>query len=282
MVLGLDKGVRFLSVVNMRLALIFLVAILIVGPTIFILDGFIQNVGHYFSDIIKIGTWAETYVDGNWQNDWTIFYWAWWVSWSPFVGIFIARVSKGRTVREFILGVLLVPSLLIFLWMSVFGGAAIYLDMAGVETIAEAVNTDLSTSLFVFLEEFPLSSVTSFIGITLVTIFFITSSDSGSLVIDSITSGGKLDAPVGQRIFWALLEGAVAAALLFAGGLKALQSVVISAGLPFAVVLLFVIYSLNQAFKEESNEIKKRARRKEQAEYLKYVKNLIETEENEN
>ncbi len=281
-VLGLDKGVRFLSVVNMRLALIFLISIIIIGPTVFLLDGFIQNVGYYFNNLIAVGTWAETFTQGTWQNDWTIFYWAWWISWSPFVGIFIARVSRGRTVREFILGVLLVPSLLIFLWMSVFGGAAIYLDMAGVDTIAEAVNTDLSTSLFVFLEEFPFSSITSFIGIILVTIFFITSSDSGSLVIDSITSGGKLDAPVGQRIFWALLEGAVAAALLFAGGLKALQSVVISAGLPFAIILLFVIYALNKAFKEEINEIKKQARRKEQAEYIKYVKNLIEAEENEN
>ncbi|HKK73967.1 MAG TPA: BCCT family transporter [Saprospiraceae bacterium] len=280
-VAGLEKGVRFLSVINMRLALVFLLLVLILGPTTHLLDGFIQNVGHYFNNLLTAGTWAETYTGGEWQNDWTIFYWAWWISWSPFVGIFIARVSKGRTVREFVLGVLLVPSMLIFLWMSVFGGAAIFMEMNGIGNIAEAVNADLSTSLFVFLEEFPLSSITSFIGIVLVTIFFVTSSDSGSLVVDSITSGGKLDAPVGQRIFWALMEGAVAAALLFAGGLKALQSVVISAGLPFAILLLIVIYSLNQAFRADLDAKRRRALEKERKEYIRYVKNIIQSEDNE-
>ncbi len=280
-VLGLKKGVRFLSVVNMRLALIFLVAMLFLGPTVFILDGFIQNIGQYFNNILRVGTWAETYTEGAWQNNWTIFYWAWWISWSPFVGIFIARVSKGRTVREFILGVLMVPSMLIFLWMSVFGGTAIYLEMNGNTTISEAVNADLSTSLFVLLEQFPMSSLTSFIGIVLVTIFFVTSSDSGSLVVDSITSGGKLDAPVGQRIFWALLEGAVAAALLFAGGLKALQSAVISAGLPFAILLLIVIYTLFLAFRKEMNEMQLKTKKREREAYANYVKSLILEEEKE-
>ncbi len=288
-ILGLDKGVRFLSVLNMRLALVFLVAMLLIGPTTNLLDGFVQNVGQYFDSLLKVGTWAETYVtpenhpvnEGVWQNGWTIFYWAWWISWSPFVGIFIARVSKGRTVREFILGVLFVPSMLIFLWMSVFGGTALYLELHGDHTISSAVNQDLTTSLFVLLEQFPLSSVTSLVGIVLVTIFFVTSSDSGSLVVDSITSGGKLDAPVGQRIFWALLEGAVAAALLFAGGLKALQSVVISAGLPFAVLLLIVIYSLYQAFKQESNHMRELADRKEKEEYARHLKTLMETDDNE-
>src|SRR6056297_317887 len=173
--------------------------------------------------------------------------------------MFIARVSRGRTIREFILGVLLVPSLLTFLWMSVFGGSALFLELNGIGNIASAVGDNISTALFVLLAEFPFSSLTSVIGIILVTSFFVTSSDSGSLVVDSITSGGKLDAPVGQRIFWAVTEGAVAAALLFAGGLKALQAVVISAGLPFAVLLLIVIYTLYKAFKEEMNEIKKKA-----------------------
>ena len=282
-VLGLKKGVRFLSVLNMRIALLFLVAMLIIGPTVYLLDGFIQNLGQYFNNLLTVGTWAETYTGGNWQNNWTIFYWAWWISWSPFVGIFIARVSKGRTVREFVLGVLLVPSLLIFVWMSVFGGTAIFLQTNGITEIAAAVNSDLSTSLFVLLEAFPFSQVTSFIGIFLVTIFFVTSSDSGSLVVDSITSGGKLDAPVGQRIFWALLEGAVAAALLFAGGLKAMQSVVISAGLPFAVILLMVVFSLNKAFKKDSQEMRKKAYKKEQETYAAKIKELLENEnEDEN
>jgi len=271
-VAGLEKGVRFLSVVNMRLAASFLLAMLILGPTAQLLDGFVQNTGQYFNNILTIGTWAETFGENTWQNDWTIFYWAWWISWSPFVGIFIARVSRGRTIREFVLGVLLVPSLMVFLWMSVFGGTAIYLEMNGVGNIAEAVSEDLSTSLFVLLEQFPFSSVTSLLGILLVTIFFVTSSDSGSLVVDSITSGGKLDAPVGQRIFWALMEGAVAAALLFAGGLKALQSVVISAGLPFAILMLVVIYSLHFAFRQEISRMKRQAFEKEKAAYLQEVK----------
>lgn len=250
-VLGLDKGVRFLSVVNIRLAGFFLILMLLIGPTIYLLDGFVQNLGQYFNSFLQLGTWTETYTGTKWQNDWTIFYWSWWISWSPFVGIFIARVSKGRTIREFVLGVLFVPTLLIFFWMSVFGGTAIYLEMNGLANISEAVNKDLSTSLFVLLNEFPISSITSFVGILLVTIFFVTSSDSGSLVVDSITSGGKLDAPVGQRIFWALLEGGVAAALIFAGGTKALQTVVISTGLPFAILILFVVYALFKAFREE-------------------------------
>ncbi len=280
-VLGLDKGVRFLSVFNMRLSIVFLLAILVLGPTVYLLNGFVQNTGHYFNNLFTVGTWAEAYTGASWQNGWTIFYWAWWISWSPFVGIFIARVSKGRTVREFVLGVLLVPSLLIFLWMSVFGGTALYMQMNGTADIATAVQADISTSLFVMLEELPWSSITSFVGIILVTIFFVTSSDSGSLVIDSITSGGKLDAPVGQRIFWALLEGAVAAALLFAGGLKALQSVVISAGLPFAIIILFVIYSLAIGLRQEMQALRRKAEEKERREYAEYIQSLIERPEHE-
>lgn len=281
-VLGLDKGVRFLSVLNMRLALGFLLMMLILGPTSSLLDGFVQNVGNYFNEIIRVSTWTESYTENAWQNDWTIFYWAWWISWSPFVGMFIARVSRGRTVKEFVLGVLLIPSLLVFFWMAVFGGTAIFLEMNGIGNIAAAVNEDLSTALFVMLAEFPLSSVTSFIGIILVTIFFVTSSDSGSLVIDSITSGGKLDAPVGQRIFWALMEGAVAASLLFAGGLKALQSAVISIGLPFAVVILVVIFSMSKVMDEELDEEKREAEEKEREEYSDYVKRLLKGNQNEN
>lgn len=278
-VLGLEKGVRFLSVLNIRLAIAFLLAMLILGPTATLLNGFVQNTGQYFSNLIAVGTWAETFTGGTWQNNWTIFYWAWWISWSPFVGIFIARVSKGRTIREFVLAVLLVPSLFIFLWMSVFGGTAIFLEMQGNTTISAAVNTDLSTSLFVLLQQFPFTSITSLIGIILVTIFFVTSSDSGSLVVDSITSGGKLDAPVGQRIFWAVMEGAVAAALLFAGGLKALQSVVISAGLPFALLLIVIIYSLYRELSQEHDKIQLAAAQKEQDNYLNELKSLLKDDE---
>jgi choline/glycine/proline betaine transport protein len=277
-VLGLEKGVRFLSVANMRLALAFLVMMLLLGPTSHLLDSFIQNTGSYFNNLIKVGTWAESYGEEDWQHDWTVFYWAWWISWSPFVGMFIARVSRGRTIREFVLGVLLAPSLLVFFWMTVFGGTAIFLEANGTANIAAAVNADLSTALFVLLQEFPLSGVTSLIGIVLVTIFFVTSSDSGSLVIDSITSGGKLDAPVGQRIFWALAEGAVAASLLFAGGLRALQAAVISIGLPFAIIILMVIYGLYKELDLTVMRTRKDAVKKEQKDYVRRLKKLIESE----
>ncbi len=274
-VLGLDKGVRVLSEMNMRLGLIFLILMLILGPTVFLLDSFIQNTGYYLQEIVSIGTWTETYKNTNWQNEWTVFYWAWWISWSPFVGMFIARVSRGRTVREFILGVLLVPSLLTFLWMSVFGGSALFLELNGIGNISEAVNANISTALFAMLGEFPLTFLTSLIGIILVTSFFVTSSDSGSLVIDSITSGGKLDAPVGQRIFWALSEGAVAATLLIGGGLLALQTAAIATGLPFTLLLFIMAFSLNKGLQEEYKDIEKKEKQTQQRSYEKVLTDLI-------
>jgi len=274
-VVGLDKGVRVLSELNMRLGLLFLIAVLILGPTFFVLDGFIQNTGAYLQSFFTLGTWTETYEGTNWQNDWTVFYWAWWISWSPFVGMFIARVSRGRTVREFILGVLIVPSLLTFFWMSVFGGSALFLELNDIGNIAGAVNENFSTALFVMLDEFPWTFVTSVIGVLLVTSFFVTSSDSGSLVIDSITSGGKLDAPVGQRIFWAVSEGAVAAALLVGGGLQALQTAAISTGLPFTIVLFVMCYSLYLGLKNEYEELMQVEARKERESYRNIVDDFL-------
>ena len=274
-VLGLDKGVRVLSELNMRLGLVFLVAMLILGPTVFLLDSFMQNTGAYLQELLSLGAWTETYEGTQWQNDWSAFYWAWWISWSPFVGMFIARVSKGRTVREFFLGVLLVPSILTFLWMSVFGGSALYLELNGIANITDAVNDNIATALFVMVEQYPLSIITSVIGILLVTSFFVTSSDSGSLVIDSITSGGKLDAPVGQRIFWAVSEGAVAATLLLGGGLKALQTAAISTGLPFTIVLLVMCYSLYKGLTEEYEELLMRERKKERESYQKVIADVV-------
>jgi choline/glycine/proline betaine transport protein len=250
-VAGLDGGVKRLSEWNMGLAGIFLLFILLVGPTVFILGGFTQNFGYYLTHLAELSLWTETFRGSNWQGGWTIFYWAWWISWSPFVGMFIARVSKGRTVREFILGVMIIPTLLSFLWMSVFGGAALSLQATGTADIAAAVNADVSTALFAMLENFPLSSITSLIGIILVTVFFVTSSDSGSLVVDHLTSGGKLDSPIPQRVFWAVMEGVVAAVLLIGGGLTTLQTAAVATGLPFAFVLLFIIYALYIAFNQE-------------------------------
>ena len=241
---GLDGGVKRLSEWNMGLAGIFMLFLLITGPTVYILSGFTQNLGFYLTNFSELSLWTETFKDSNWQGGWTVFYWAWWISWSPFVGMFIARVSKGRTVREFILGVMIVPTLLSFIWMSVFGGAALSLEMSGTVDLVAAVKADVSTSLFAMLEHFPLTMVLSVIGILLVTIFFVTSSDSGSLVVDHLTSGGKLDSPVPQRVFWAIMEGVVAAVLLLGGGLETLRTAAITTGLPFTLVLLLIIYSL--------------------------------------
>lgn len=250
-ILGIDKGVRFLSEWNLRIAGLFLIFIIIIGPTLFILDGFVQNTGNYLQSFFFLSYWTETYQQGEWQNNWTVFYWSWWISWAPFVGMFIARVSYGRTIRQFVLGVLIVPSLLTFLWFSAFGGSALFLEINGDAGIAQAVEEDVSTAMFQLLDNFPLSGISSAIGVALVMIFFVTSSDSGSLVVDSITSGGKTDAPVGQRIFWALTEGAVAAVLLIGGGLGALQTATITTGLPFAVLLVIMCYSLYQGLNNE-------------------------------
>jgi choline/glycine/proline betaine transport protein len=246
------------------------------------MDSFIQNTGAYLQELVSIGAWTESYAGTTWQHDWSVFYWAWWISWSPFVGMFIARVSKGRTVREFFLGVLLVPSLLTFLWMSVFGGSALFLELNGIGDIATAVNENIATALFVLLEEYPWSFVTSIIGILLVTSFFVTSSDSGSLVIDSITSGGKLDAPVGQRIFWALSEGAVAATLLLGGGLKALQTAAISTGLPFTLLLFVMCYSLYKGLSREFEDMQQQKQLKERESYRQVLSELIAKRQKKN
>jgi len=251
---GLDKGVKILSMANMYTAGAFMLFLLILGPTVYILKAFTQNIGFYLQNLPQLSFWVETYYGAegsNWQNPWTIFYWGWWISWSPFVGMFIARISKGRTVREFILGVMVFPTLLSFLWMSSFGGSALWLQITGAADIASAVSKDVSTALFVMLESFPLTQLTSFVGILLVTIFFVTSSDSGSLVVDHLTSGGKLDSPVPQRIFWGIMEGVCAAALLVGGGLTALQSASIATGLPFTIVLVIMCYSLYRGLREE-------------------------------
>ena len=249
---GLDKGVKRLSQANMILAAVFVLFLLLVGPTIFILSGFTQNLGYYLTIFPELSLWTETFRESNWQGSWTVFYWAWWISWSPFVGMFIARISKGRTVREFVLGVILIPTLLSFVWMSVFGGSAIFVQTHGAEDIVAAVNDDVATAMFVMLDHFPLSQVLSFAAIVLVTIFFVTSSDSGSLVVDHLTSGGKLDSPTPQRVFWAIMEGVIAAVLLIGGGLATLQTASVSTGLPFAFVLLISVYSLYVGFSQET------------------------------
>jgi choline/glycine/proline betaine transport protein len=254
---GLGNGVRRLSELNMILAALLLVLVVLVGPTIFILNTFVQTTGYYLASLPTMSFWTETFNDNGWQNGWTVFYWGWWVSWSPFVGIFIARISRGRTVREFILGVLLLPTALTFLWMSAFGGTALSMELTEGATgiISAAVSENVATALFVMLQQLPLTGITSFVGIILVVVFFVTSSDSGSLVVDSLTSGGKLESPVPQRVFWAVIEGVVAAALLLGGGLSALQTAAISAGFPFAVILLVMCFSIYKGLSYEHDVV---------------------------
>jgi choline/glycine/proline betaine transport protein len=250
-VLGLDRGIRRLSEFNMTMAIILLTFVLVAGPTVFLLNGLIQNTGSYLQRILELSTWTATYRDTDWQSSWTIFYWAWWIAWSPFVGMFIARVSKGRTIREFLLCVLLVPTAFTFLWLTIFGNSALYEELFREGGIAVIVQENLPLALFVLLDRFPFAAISSFIVVVVVITFFVTSSDSGSLVIDIITAGGGTNPPVAQRIFWAITEGVVAAVLLLGGGLTALQTGAILSGLPFAVVLLCMCYSLYKGLKSD-------------------------------
>lgn len=274
-VLGVDKGVKFLSEWNMRIAVLLLVLVVLLGPTIFIFQSFVQNTGDYFYSFLQIATWTESYTGNDWQNAWTIFYWGWWIAWSPFVGMFIARISKGRSIREFILGVLIVPSLITFFWITAFGSTSIQQALVGDVTILNAVDENVATALFVFLEDYPFAVVLNVIGVILIAGFFVTSSDSGSLVIDSLTSGGKIDSPVIQRVIWAVAEGAVAAVLLIGGGLQALQTASIATGLPFAFILLFMCYSLYTALRDEYQQAEERKSQKEWESYEERVAEII-------
>ncbi|OSP56640.1 BCCT family transporter [Pseudoruegeria sp. SK021] len=239
---GLDGGVKILSEINMGLAFTLLAFVLIAGPTVAILTGFADNLMAYFEYLPALAV-PFGREDVNFSQGWTSFYWAWWISWSPFVGMFIARVSRGRTVREFVTCVLLIPSLVCVLWMSTFGGTAIHQVLNDGYTAAQEAPLELK--MFKMFDMLPLSSITSLLGIVLVIVFFVTSSDSGSLVIDTITAGGKVDAPVPQRVFWCIFEGTVAIVLLLStGGLASLQSMVISTGLPFTIVLLVMCYAI--------------------------------------
>lgn len=241
---GLDGGIRRLSELNILLALLLMLFVGILGPTLFLLNGFIENVGYYLQNLPRLSTWNETFEDSDWQNGWTVFYWGWWIAWSPFVGMFIARVSRGRTIREFLLGVLLVPPFITFIWMTVFGDTALQIEYFGAGGITAAVRENVPVALFKLLDQFPLVLVTSLLAVAVVVSFFVTSSDSGSMVIDMITAGGNPDPPVAQRIFWTVTEGVVAATLLYGGGLVALQAAAISTGLPFSILLLVMCVSL--------------------------------------
>ena len=250
---GLDRGIRVLSNINVILAALLLLFVLLVGPTGSILARLPANAINYIVDMVPLSALTGRQ-DMGWYQDWTIFYWAWWISWSPFVGMFIARISKGRTVREFLTAVLLMPTLVSVLWFTVFGTTAIGQTQSGIGELGQGF-TEVSLILFQMLDNLPLAQIASALAIMLVLIFFVTSSDSGSLVVDTITAGGKLEPPVKQRIFWASLQGFVAAILLFGGGdevLGALQAGAITAALPFTLVLLMCCVGLYRGLRQEA------------------------------
>ncbi len=252
---GLDKGIRILSELNLGLAFLLLVLIVVLGPTVLLLKSFVENTGGYLSEIVTktFNLYAYEPKSSNWLGGWTLLYWGWWLSWSPFVGMFIARISRGRTIREFVTGVLFVPAGFTLMWMTFFGNTAIDLiKNQGATRLAETVQSDVSLALFEFLTYFPFSSVLSFFAMLMVVVFFVTSADSGAMVVDTLASGGDSDTPVWQRIFWAGLMGVVAITMLLAGGLKALQTLTIASALPFAMVLLVSIYGLFKALRVDA------------------------------
>lgn len=273
---GVDKGIKWLSNINLGMAGVFLVAVLLLGPTLFLFREFVQAFGNYLQSVVGLSFDSSAFAgqEGrDWQASWTIFYWGWWMSWAPFVGLFIARISRGRTVREFVLGVLLVPSMVSFIWFAVMGGSAInraFEDSNG-GLFDPAVGIVSENVLFNLLAGLPLGGVLSVIAIALVAIFFITSSDSGSLVVDMLASGGETDPPKWSRVLWASLEGALAIALLLAGGLSALQTGSILTALPISIVIIGMCISLYKALNAEHQLLVRVERRQRQQELQREI-----------
>ncbi|MDM8569466.1 BCCT family transporter [Thiotrichales bacterium HSG1] len=265
---GVGKGVKILSELNLILSFILLIFLLLFGPTRYLLNSFIQNTGDYLASIIPLSMWTDANKDTGWQSGWTTFYWAWWIAWSPFVGMFIARISRGRTIREFVIGVLLVPTSLAFLWLTVFGNTALYMELMyttinetgatvsaiGQAGIMKAVNNDVTIALYTTFEKMDVGIMGTFasgIATMLIASYFITSSDSATLVVCTILSVGNENPPIRHRIFWGIGEGTVAGILLILGGLQALQTASITAALPFSFIILVMIYGLMKALKQE-------------------------------
>ena len=253
--LGLDSGIKKLSQINMVLAISLLLFIFILGPTIFIINALIQNFGAYLNTLIQSATWTEVYNDTSWQNGWTLFYYAWWFAWAPFVSLFIARISYGRSIKEFIIGVLFVPSAIVFIWMGVFGNAAIYQVINETSQISEMVSRNLPVALFTLFDVYPIPQFLSILSLILIVTFFVTSSDSGALVASMLSSKSQSnindDSPMLSRITWAILLGVLAAVLLYAGGLTALQTSVVITGVPFALIVVFACKQFLKSLKEE-------------------------------
>jgi len=253
--LGLDAGIKRLSQINMIIAVLLVLTVLLLGPTVFILNAMVQNAGAYLNQIIQLSTWTEAYNDSVYQNGYTLFYFTWWFAWAPFVSLFIARISYGRTIKEFVIGVLLVPSLIVFIWMGIFGNSAIYQVLNNIGDISGAVSENASTALFVLYDSMSFSTALSISSLILIVTFFVTSSDSGALVASMLSSkkGAEIDgdSPLLSRITWAILLGVVAAVLLAAGGLGTLQTAVVIFGVPFSIITIFACRELFKSLERE-------------------------------
>ncbi len=253
---GIDRGIKNLSRLNFVIAIALLLLVFIVGPTLFILDLFTHGVGDYLQNIIYMSFGIDAAGEGTdgWYQAWTVFYWAWWIAWAPFVGTFIARISRGRTIKSFVVGVLLAPVLVSMVWISIFGGAALYAEHFGAGGLSDPVAADSALGFFTLLSQFPAAQLLVLLGMLSVTIFFVTSSDSGTYVNGMLTSGGNLNPPWQLRVTWGVMEGAVAAILLFAGGLGALQTASVVGGFPFMIIMFLMMYCLFKSLIQERAE----------------------------
>ncbi|SFA90156.1 choline/carnitine/betaine transport [Lentibacillus halodurans] len=249
---GLNKGIKWLSNLNLGLCLLLLVFVFVAGPTVFILDTFVLGLGDYITNFVQYSFRLTPYSEETWVREWTVFYWAWATAWSPFVGAFVARVSKGRTIREFVFGVLVVPPLIACLWIAAFGGTAIYSDLFNGKQIAEAVNADMTVALFETFGELPITNILSILAILLIFTFLVTSADSATYILGSMTSKGSLNPALMVKIIWGILITAIAVVLLFAGGLNALQTASLTSALPFTIILLLIVVAFIRMVKKES------------------------------
>ncbi|WP_394220063.1 BCCT family transporter [Halobacillus trueperi] len=248
---GLEKGIKWLSNLNLALCLVLLLFVFFAGPTVFILNSFTLGIGDYISNFVGYSLRLTPYEGGSWLRDWTIFYWAWVIAWSPFVGAFVARVSRGRTIREFIFGVLVVPPLIACLWIAVFGGTALNSDLNNGTQIAEAVNNDITVALFEAYEYLPLTGILSFLSILLIATFLITSADSATYILASMTTNGSLTPALAIKVIWGILMAAIAGVLLVAGGLDALQTASLVSALPFTVIIILFVYAFTKMIRKE-------------------------------